>query len=215
MSSSSGRYSLFSCLQHLVGKEVYLVERRVNVGGDSNSSELGVHDRRVHDPVLAQEPGTELDVVDPLDLEESDCARLPVVERGEHRHARALRHDSLCPPVTQVAEPRDLSVLADSAVKRHGGGNRVVVGSWMSADLLVLPDVVVLSRSRGHERPEILLLVLPHVQESSAHRREQPLVKTRSVIVALEIVALERKVCERVRAIHEHFDSCLLYTSPS
>src|SRR5450756_1930516 len=77
----------------------------------------------------------------------------------------------------------------------------------MSADLLVLPDVVVLSRSRGHERPEILLLVLPHVQESSAHRGEQPLVKTRSVIVALEIVALERKVRERVRAIHEHFDS--------
>src|SRR6266581_8000762 len=77
----------------------------------------------------------------------------------------------------------------------------------MGADLLVFPDVVVLSRSGGHQRPEIPLLVLAHVQETGADGREKPLVQARSVIITLEIVALEWKVCERVRAIHEHFDS--------
>src|SRR5438128_11026577 len=77
----------------------------------------------------------------------------------------------------------------------------------MGADLLVFPDVDILSRSGGDQRPEIFLLVLAHVQETGADGREKPLVQARSVIITLEIVALEWKVCERVRAIHEHFDS--------
>src|SRR3989442_14141884 len=77
----------------------------------------------------------------------------------------------------------------------------------MGADLLVFPDVVVLSRSRGHQRPESFLLVLAHVQETGADGREKPLVQARSVIITLEIVALGWKVCARVRAIHAHFDS--------
>src|SRR5439155_24967205 len=77
----------------------------------------------------------------------------------------------------------------------------------MSPNLLVLPDVVVLSRSGRHQRPEIFLLVLAHVQEAGTHRREKPFVQARSVIITLEIVALEWKVRKRVRTIHEHLDS--------
>src|ERR1700731_4211305 len=77
----SGWNSFLDRLQPLVGKDVYLLERRVHVGRDSNSLELRMHDRSVYDPVLIEEPRAELDVVDSLDLEERDGSGLPVVER--------------------------------------------------------------------------------------------------------------------------------------
>src|SRR6266516_6192777 len=76
----------------------------------------------------------------------------------------------------------------------------------MGADLLVFPDVVVLFGRCGHEWPKILLLLFAHVEEAGPHRREQPFVKARAIVVAFEIVPLEWEMRERARAVDEHLD---------
>src|SRR4026209_2074249 len=60
--------SFLHSLQHLVGEDVYLLDGRVNVGGDPDSLEFGMHDRRIHDPVLVEQPRSELHVADPVHL---------------------------------------------------------------------------------------------------------------------------------------------------
>ena len=54
-----------------------------------------------------------------------------------------------------------------------------------------------------------LILLLADVEEPRADRREEPLVQARPVVVALEVVALEREVGEGVRAVDEHLDAAL------
>src|SRR5688500_12390389 len=51
MSPTLCRNPFLHCLEDLVGKDVDFVQRRVHVRRDSNSLELRMHDRRVHDPV--------------------------------------------------------------------------------------------------------------------------------------------------------------------
>ena len=77
----------------------------------------------------------------------------------------------------------------------------------MRADLLELADVLVHLRRRGHHRPDSRDLRAPHIEESGADRRGQPLVQGRPVVVAVEIVALEREMAIGVRPIHDHFDA--------
>src|SRR5687768_7053848 len=89
--ASSGGYSFLHCVQHLVREDIDLVQSRVDVRRYSNSPEFRMDDRRVHDPVLIQQPGAKLDVVDAFDLKQRESARLPVVQRSENRYALALR----------------------------------------------------------------------------------------------------------------------------
>src|SRR3954470_4162862 len=103
------RDSLPDGVEHLVGEDVDLLERRVHVGRDADSPELGMHDRSVDDAVLVEQPRAQLHVVDPLDLKERNSACLSVVERSEYGHAGALLHQSLGPAVAEEAEPRDLA----------------------------------------------------------------------------------------------------------
>src|SRR5437763_896135 len=60
---ASSRNSLLHRLHHLVGEDIDLIQSRVHVGRDANPLEFGVHDRRVDDAVLIEQPGTELHVV--------------------------------------------------------------------------------------------------------------------------------------------------------
>ena len=52
-------------------------------------------------------------------------------------------------------------------------------------------------------------LLLADVEEPGADRREEPLVEARAVVVAFEVVALERKVREGMRAVDEDLDAAL------
>ncbi len=77
----------------------------------------------------------------------------------------------------------------------------------MSTDLLVLPDILVLGGRRSHQGPERPLLRLPDIEEAGADRRQQPLVETGAVVVAVEVIPLEREVGKGMGAVHEHFDA--------
>src|SRR6266566_1034627 len=112
-SSISSGNPPFDGVQHLVGEDVDLVERRVHVRRNANSLEFRMHDWRVDDPVLIEQPGAQLDVVDTFDLEERNRTGLPVVERSENRHAWTFCHESLRPSITQIAQTRDLAIGAD------------------------------------------------------------------------------------------------------
>ena len=85
--------------------------------------------------------------------------------------------------------------------------DRVMVCRRVRADLLVLAHVGRHRRRRRHERPQLRDLLPPLVQEPRADRREQPLEQARAVVVGAELVAREREVRERVRAVHEHLDA--------
>src|SRR5205085_419195 len=81
------------------------------------------------------------------------------------------REQLLRPPIAQVAESRDLAIHPDAAVEGDRHGDRVVVRRGVRADLLVLPDVVLLLHPACHERPERLDLLLPNIEEARADRR--------------------------------------------
>ncbi len=49
----------------------------------------------------------------------------------------------------------------------------------------------------------------PHVQKARAHRRQQPLVQARAVVVALEIGEREREMRERMCAVDDRLDAAL------
>jgi hypothetical protein len=87
-------------------------------------------------------------------------------------------------------------------MERERHRDRVVVRRRMRADLLVLPHVVHLLDRPGHQRPERLDLLAAYVKEARPDRREQPFVEARAVVVAPQIVAREREVRERVRAVY-------------
>src|SRR4051812_16025421 len=80
----------------------------------------------------------------------------------------------------------------------------------MCSNLLVLPDVIILSLRSSHERPELRLFFFSHIKKSGSDRREQPLVKTRPVVIGSELVTREREMRERMRAVDENFDSARL-----
>src|SRR5215210_7938754 len=88
--SSSGWDAFLDCLQHLVGKDIDLLYGCVDVRCDANSPELRMHNRRIHDPVLVEQPGAELPVGRPLPLEPARPARLSAVEWSEDFDARAF-----------------------------------------------------------------------------------------------------------------------------
>src|SRR5689334_12875525 len=185
---SLGWYSFLRRFQHLVGEQVDLVDRRVHVRCDADTLELGVHDRRVDDAVLIEQPLTELDVVDAIDLKQRNRSGLPVVERSQRRDPRILRDDSLRPAVAQVAQTCNLALGANASVECERGGDGVVIRGRMGSNLLVLANVVVLLGVRRHQRPEILLLLLPDVEEAGANGSEQPFVQARSVVIAVQVV---------------------------
>ncbi len=85
------------------------------------------------------------------------------------------------------------------------------IALWFAAGCVPISSYFRMSSScstaAGHQRPERLDLVAPHVEEAGADRRVQPLVQARAVVVAAELVAREREVRERVRAVDEDLDA--------
>ena len=66
------------------------------------------------------------------------------------------------------------------------------------------------STDAGHERPERFDLVAANVEEAGSDRRVHPLVEARAVVVGAELIARERKVRERMRAVDEHLNAVRL-----
>src|SRR5437867_4373385 len=91
-------------------------------------------------------------------------------------------------------------------MERERHGDRIVVGRRVRPDLLVFADVVFLFYCTGHQWPERFDLVAADVEESRSDRRHEPLVQTRAVIVAAQLIAREWEVRERVRTVNEHLD---------
>ena len=162
---------------------------------------------RVHDPVLFPEPAVQLRHVHPRHREEPDSSAVRRVEGREHLDPVILGHETFGPAVPQPAQPRDLALRADGAMKCQRRRDGVVIGRRVGADLFVFPDVLVLLGRGGHERPEFFLLVFPHIQESCADGNQQPLVETGSVVVAPELVAREGEVGVGMGAVDEYLDS--------
>ena len=69
-------------LLHRVDEDVDLVERRVDIGGDSNAFELVVLDRDGHDPLLVPQVVGELGGVDPFNSYEPNPSRWSIITQG-------------------------------------------------------------------------------------------------------------------------------------
>jgi len=112
------RHATRDRLEHRFAEPVHLVERGVDVRCDAESVELRVDDRRRDDPVLRPQPALQLRAVDAVDVEECDTSSLLPVQWRKHTYTRALRHESLGPPVAKVAKPRDFPLSTNSAMER-------------------------------------------------------------------------------------------------
>src|SRR5688500_5561377 len=165
-----------------------------------------MNDGSGHDAVLCHEPLGQLHVVETFDLEQRDRSGLSLIQRSQNLDAGALRKQALRPAVSQVTQASDLPIRSDSSMKGESGGDGVVIRGGMSADLLVFANFLVLLLRRGHQRPQLLLLLLLHVEKAGADRRKQPLMEACPVVIAAEIASLEGKVRESMSAVHENLD---------
>src|SRR5262245_21435077 len=77
----------------------------------------------------------------------------------------------------------------------------------MSADLLELADVGAVLLFRRHQRPEAGDFRFANIKKASAVRRQQPLVQTRAVVVAIQIVVFIGEMREGVRAVDNRLEA--------
>src|SRR5262245_42805955 len=84
-----------------------------------------------------------------------------------------------------------------------------MVGGRVRADLFILADIFVKWSVGAHQRPDLLLLRLADIEKPGPDRREEPLVQTAAVVVALEIVTLKWEVGEAMSAVDEDLDALL------
>ena len=113
------------------------------------------------------------------------------------------------PAHRQIAEPRRLALEADRLVEHQRFGNRRLRPSGVGADLLELPDVVVLALPRGLQRPGLLDVLAADVEQARPVRGQQPLVEARALVVALKVAQIEREVCHGVCPVADrHEPAC-------
>src|SRR5262249_30950332 len=95
----------------------------------------------------------------------------------------------------------------DRAMEGQGRGDGVVVGGRMSADLLVLADVLVERRGGTPPRPDRLQLRLADVEGNRPGRGPQPPVPAAPPVNTLQGVAPEWEMGERMGAVDEDRDA--------
>src|SRR5262245_55077012 len=72
-------------------------------------------------------------------------------------------------------------------MKCECSGYRVVIGGRVRADLFEFADVVVHACICTHQRPDLIELRLAHIKKSRSDGRQQPLVQTAPVILAIAL----------------------------
>ena len=158
--------------------------------------------------MLVHQVGAELPGIDPVDVDQRDAARGGVVVQGRpDLDLRAGGDEGLDPAVAEIAQACGLPLGTDAPVERQRRADGVVVGGRVGADLLVLPDIIRLAGGGGHHRPDRLDLGLADIKQARADRGEQPLVQAGGEIVAVQLVAGEREVGERMGTVDEDLDA--------
>ena len=160
--------------------------------------------------MLVPEMFAQLGRIDALDLNQANAGgRCALAQGCPDLDAWVGSQQGFGPAVAQQTEAGNLPLGSNGSMEREGQGDGVVTGGRMGADLLELADVVGHRGVRGHQRPDGLQFRLPDIEKPRSHGPKRPLMQTGGKVVALQIVALEREVSERVGAVDEDGDPFL------
>src|SRR5262249_45017562 len=168
--------------------------------------ELLMSDRSRDDPVLIEQVFCQLLRINAFDVDQRQPTRLFWIVAGQNLHA-LLPFEPFGPTVEEETQPGGLALGADAFVeiKRFVDGQRV--RRRVSADLLELADVAAVLLFRSHQRPQAGYFRFANVQKAAAVRRQQPLVQTRPVIVAIQVGVFVREMREGMSAINDRLNA--------
>ncbi len=113
---------------------------------------------------------------------------------------------ALGPTQRQEAESRCLAFPTDGLMVCQRLAERRPDTPRVRPDGLKLSDVVVLLFRGRLQGPEPWNHLLPHVEAAISDRRQQPLVETDAVGIALEVPQLKRKLSQGVSAVNDGHD---------
>ena len=88
-------------------------------------------------------------------------------------------------------------------MERKRFADRGLVSGWLCPDLFEFPDVVHLRLGHRLQRPRAVDPILPHVEQSRAVRRQQPLVETRADEVRFKVTQSTMLTMPRWRAMRQ------------
>src|SRR5690606_34988042 len=123
-----------------------------------------------------------------------------------HSYSRQVP-ELIRPVFLQKSQAIFFLLSTDSIVKVNGIQDGQINRNGMSSDLIEIEDGFQLQIAGSEQGLNFADFFLFHIQHSTAQRNAQPLVQAAAIVVAVQLMEIERKLPDRVCTIEHYFDS--------